>query len=59
MDRLKKMGNPNLGLTSFHMYILKEMELMYRLVVEIKATLQVSPAAARCIQGQRLLSLLC
>ena len=42
MDRLKKMGNPNAtGLTSFHMYIMKEMELMYRLVVEIKATLNV------------------
>ena len=37
-ERVKKIG----GYTSFNLYIMKELELMYRLLTEVKSTLQVS-----------------
>ena len=42
MDRLKKLNtNPNAGFSSFQLYIMKEIDLMFRLVTEIKTTLNV------------------
>ena len=36
-ERVKKIG----GMTSFNLYIMKELEVLYKLLVEIKTTLQV------------------
>ena len=36
-ERVKKIG----GATSFNLYIMKELEVLYTLLVEIKSTLQV------------------
>ena len=36
-ERVKKIG----GMTSFNLYIMKELEVLYQLLVEIKTTLQV------------------
>ena len=38
MEKVKKLG----GFTTFNMYIMKELETMYRLLTEIKTTLTVS-----------------
>ncbi len=37
-ERIKKIG----GNTPFNLYIMKELEMMFKLVIEIKTTLQVS-----------------
>ena len=44
-DRVKKIG----GMTSFNLYIMKELEVLYKLLVEIKTTLQVRIITYECI----------
>ena len=44
-DRVKKIG----GMTSFNLYIMKELEVLYKLLVEIKTTLQVRIIMYECI----------
>ena len=44
-ERVKKIG----GMTSFNLYIMKELEVLYKLLVEIKTTLQVRIIMYKCI----------
>jgi hypothetical protein len=37
-ERIKKVG----GFTSFNMYLMKELDIMYSLIVDIKMSLQVN-----------------
>ena len=44
-ERIKKIG----GFTSFNMFLMKELDIMYKLIVDIKTSLQVGHSSALII----------